>query len=362
MITLFAATGYTGRLVAHQLTKLELPGGSIRLAGRSIEKLERLSKELPYQAKLVVADAEDPNTLPVLFKDTKVLINCAGPFTDLGNPVVAMAAMHGTHYLDTTNELGFVHSMRSYNQLALNNQAVIVPACGFEVALADCAAALLAQEIKSPLASIDVIYALSGGNSSLGSRRSAIRSLGTSWLAFRGGEWIRAVPCTRTRWVTLPKGERAALSFPSSEITTLPGHLLTEEINTWLVISRRSRHWAKIVLPIFAGMARSPIASWMAAVSSWIVKPPEAGLRTEDSWLVQIEAVSHSATRTVTITGKGVYEITAKIAAYAAMKLLEGNHKQFGVLPPSAVLDPQGFLEHAINHWDCQITPPTNPI
>jgi short subunit dehydrogenase-like uncharacterized protein len=360
MITLFGATGYTGSLVAHQLANLELPDGNIRLAGRSLKKLEQLSEQLSYQAKLVAADAEDPDTLPALFKDTKVLINCAGPFTDLGSPVVAMAAMHGTHYVDTTNELGFVHSMRGYNKLAVNNQAAIVPACGFEVALADCAAALLAREIKSRLDSIDVIYALSGGNSSQGSRLSAIRSLGTSWLAFRGGEWVRAVPCTRTRWVSLPKGERAALSFPSSETATIPGHLLTDEVNTWLVISRRARHWAKIVLPFFAGMARRPVASWMGAISSWLVKPPQSGLRSQDSWLIQIEAASHSTSRTVTITGKGVYEITAKIAAYAAMKLLEGGLKRFGVLPPSAILDPQTFLQHVIDHWDCQITPPFN--
>ena len=245
MITLFGATGYTGRLVAHELKSLGLPPKSIRLAGRSPEKLLRLAGLLDYPVELVTADATKPGSLPALFKDTRVLINCAGPFTDLGEPVVSLAAMHGCHYLDTTNELGFVHRMRSYRQLAINNRAAIVPACGFEVALADCAASLLAKQIESPMTSIDVIYALSGGNSSLGSRKSAIRSLGTSWLAFRNGEWTSAVPCTRTRWVSLPQGLRTAISFPSSEISILPTHIRTDQVDPWLVISRRSGYWRR---------------------------------------------------------------------------------------------------------------------
>jgi short subunit dehydrogenase-like uncharacterized protein len=358
MITLFGATGYTGRLITDELKSLGLPPKSIRLAGRSPEKLVKLANSLDYPVELVAADATQPASLPALFKDTRVLINCAGPFTDLGEPVVALAAMHGCHYVDTTNELGFVHRMRSYRQLAINNQAAIIPACGFEIALADCTASLMGQQIESPLTSLDVIYALSGGNSSLGSRKSAIRSLGTSWLAFRNGEWASAVPCTRTRWVSLPQGLRAAISFPSSEISTVPTHTLTDQVNTWLVISRRSRHWAKTVIPMFAWLARSPLASIIAEISTRITKPPEADLRTEDRWLIQIEATSQTGGRTYTLTGKGVYEMTAKIAVYTAARLLEPGPTKFGVLSPSAVLEPRVFMDHAVHQWGCQIDPP----
>lgn len=358
MITLFGATGYTGRLVARELASLNLPPKSIRLAGRSPEKLVSLAKTLGYQAELVAADAAQPATLPALFKNARVLINCAGPFTDLGEPVVALAAMYGCHYLDTTNELGFVHRMRSYRQLAINNQAAIVPACGFEIALSDCAAALLDSQIEPPLTSLDVTYALSGGNSSLGTRQSAIRSLGTSWLAFRGGEWTRAVPCTQTRWVSLPRGIRAAVSFPSSEISTLPTHVITDRVTTWLVISRRARYWAGFVLPLFAWLARSPMAALMTAISARITPPPEADLRTDDRWLIQIEASSQAGGRTMTLAGTGVYEMTARIAAYTAARLLDPHFSKSGVLAPSEVLDPVVFLNHAVSEWGCQIEPP----
>ena len=357
MITLFGATGYTGSLTARQLAALNLPAGSIRLAGRSLEKLQQLAGELPYVPDLIAADAAEPSSLPALFKDTRVLINCAGPFTDLGEPVVALAAMHGVHYLDTTNELGFVHRMRGYHQLASSNQAAIIPACGFEVALADCAAAFLAQKMDGPITSIDVIYALSGGNSSRGTRLSAIRSLGTSWLAYRGGGWVSAVPCTTTRTVRLPKGNRTALSFPSSEIATIPSHLELDQVDTWMVVSRAASRWIKFVLPAFAWLARTPLAPLMGEISARVVKPPAANLRSEDQWLIQVEAVSPAGESSITLTGKGVYDLTAKIVVYAADLLLSADPNHYGVLSPSAVLDPRGLLQYGVDHWDFEITP-----
>jgi hypothetical protein len=215
--------------------------------------------------------------------------------------------------------------------------------------------------MELPLESVEIIYALSGGNSSLGTRRSAIRSLGTSWLAYRGGEWRSAVPCTRTRWVDLPRGRRTAISFPSSEIATIPTHLQTKSVDTWLVISRSARAWARFLLPVFAGLARSPMAALMASISARITKPPDSNLRTEDRWLVQIELISEQKDAKMVITGKGVYELTAKIAVYHAGRLLAPDLATFGVLPPSAVLQPGSFLTHAVQAWQCKVDPPINP-
>ena len=236
MITLLGATGYTGRLVARALTQIEIPGQPeglhLRLAGRSPERLARLAASLPGSPSWQVADVTQPATLPSLFRGSRVLVNCAGPFTDLGEPIVAQAALNGVHTLDTANELGYVYQMRSYHILAHQGGAAIVPACGFEVALADCAAAVLAAEMPpSPelplgpagavsqpsgrepvLDEISIVYDIRGRGSSIGSRRSALRSLATSWLGYRGGQWGRALPGQESRRNQLPTGRRAAIS------------------------------------------------------------------------------------------------------------------------------------------------------
>ena len=54
LITLFGATGYTGQLVAAALSREGLP---YRIAGRSAEKLSRLSAALPNHPQWSTADA-----------------------------------------------------------------------------------------------------------------------------------------------------------------------------------------------------------------------------------------------------------------------------------------------------------------
>ena len=132
--------------MAGELARMALPGGGLRLAGRSEEALKRLAGNLPNRTRWITADVNDPKSIRALCKGSKVLVNCVGPFTDMGEQVAAQAALHGVHYLDTTNELGYVHRMQSYDHMAKQHGAAMVPACAFEVALADCMAAQMAAQ------------------------------------------------------------------------------------------------------------------------------------------------------------------------------------------------------------------------
>lgn len=356
MLTLYGATGYTGRLIAAALKELDLPIGSIRLAGRSAGKLEALAKTLPYRPEWAAAEAGNPKSLKAMMKGSRVVISAVGPFTDLGEPLVALAAASGVHYLDTTNELGFVHRMWGYDELAKKTGAAICPAFGFEVALADCAAARLAGKFEGGLGRLDVIYALSGGGSSLGTRKSAVRSLGTSWLGYREGNWVRQVPCSHTRRVALPRGERLALAFPSSEITAAPRHIEVGEVGTWMAIRRRAGGWAPWVVPAFACMARGPAGRLIAGASAFVARPNHGdGIRREAPFLIQVEARQGNTSRQVRISGRGVYEVTAKAIAYAAGRMLAPDYTRAGVLAPAQAVEPGAFLQHAAQAWGLEV-------
>lgn len=360
MITLFGATGYTGRLVAGALARQGTP---FRLAGRSPEKLSNLADSLPVTPSWVVADATQPDTLPTLFQDTEVLVNCAGPFSDLGEPVVAHAAVSGIHYLDTSNELGYVYRMRGYDELARRCGAAIVPACGFEVALADCAAAVLAarmeagttEEVTLPLDEISIVYDIGGKGSSLGTRRSAVRSLATSWLTYEEGSWRYAIPCRTVRRFQLLGGLCPALSFPSSEISTVPGHVSVRMVTTWLTISWHARFWAPRLMPIFAWLAQGPVGWLVETIITSFFPPPEIGLRSQAPFLIKVEARRGNVSQALTITGQGVYDLTAEIIAFAAGELTQPGYSRAGVLPPAAAFDPQTLLDQAISHWRVRI-------
>src|SRR5581483_3458458 len=76
MITLLAATGFTGQLIARALHRSGLP---LRLAARSEAKLRELAAQVG-DPPIVVADLMQPETLGAAFDETKVLITCAGEF------------------------------------------------------------------------------------------------------------------------------------------------------------------------------------------------------------------------------------------------------------------------------------------
>ena len=375
MITLFGATGYTGRLVARALARLqslELPEGiHFRLAGRSPEKLARLAGSLPGSPSWLVADATCTATLPPLFEGSRVLVNCAGPFTDLGEPVAAQAALNGVHYLDITNELGYVYAMQSYDALARQNGAALVPACGFEVALADCAVAMLAASAPPPsgadlpingvisqptgsqphLDEVVVVYDIRGRGSSFGSRRSALRALATSWLGYRNGSWCRAVPGRAGGRILLPGGPRPIISFPSSEIVTVPHHLPVRQVTTWLAASWHAPFWAPVLLPIFAWLAQGVAGRLVEAAISRLFAPPETGMRSDAPFAIRVTAWQGTASQSLTLTGKGVYDLTAEIAAYAAGRMARPGYDRAGVLPPAAALDPRSLLDTATADW-----------
>jgi short subunit dehydrogenase-like uncharacterized protein len=359
MLTLFGATGYTGRLIARALTRANLP---FRLAGRSADRLARLSESLPSKPAWLVADATRPETLIGLCRGTRVLINCAGPFTDLGEPVVTHAALAGVHYLDTTNELGFVYHSRSYDALARKSGAAIVPACGFEVALADCAAAVLAAQLLGTAAvktldEIRVTYALSGRGTSLGTRRSAVRAVATSWMGYEDGKWISLAPGAHRRQVTLPGGQRPALSFPSCEIVTIPSHVPVRAVSTWMTITPFAYGWAPVLVPLFARLAAGPVGALTLALISRVALPPETGLRSQVPFVIKVEAKGEAGRAGLVLAGHGVYDLTAELVAYAAAQMLDPGYGRSGVLAPAVALDAQALLDQAAAQWQVPLEP-----
>jgi short subunit dehydrogenase-like uncharacterized protein len=356
VITLFGATGYTGRLVAHALARQRLP---FRMAGRLPQKLAHLAAALPSSPPWLVADAMQPETLPALLDNTRVLVNCAGPFTDLGEQVVAAAALSGVHYLDISNELGYVYGLRSYDALACGSGAAIVPACGFEVALADCAAAVLYPPAGSkPAGGFDetsVVYDIEGRGTSIGTRRSAVRALATSWLGYQKGQWVQEIPGRRTKRFQLPGGPRHALSFPSSEIATLPTHLQVDQVTTWMTISPGARFWAPALVPLFAWLARGPVGRLVETIISQTFPPPRNAMRSDAPFTIRVEIGHGGARQVMTLTGKGVYDLTAEIVAYAAGQMAQPDYDHSGVLAPAAALDPQALLDRAVAEWGVTI-------
>lgn len=146
-LVLYGATGFVGSLTAAYLAEHAPAGLRWALAGRDLERLERLRGELaarfPQRAALAAlplcaADARDTRALRELADSTRVLATTVGPYVTYGEELVAACAAAGTDYADLTGEPEFVdRSYVRHDARARETGARLVHGCGFDSVPAD---------------------------------------------------------------------------------------------------------------------------------------------------------------------------------------------------------------------------------
>lgn len=348
-VVVVGATGYTGHLVSAELARA---GGPFVLAGRDRSRAERLVADVGGGAQAAVVDVTDRASLDRLIRPGDAVINCAGPFSELGEPVVARSVEAGASYVDTTGEQPWMRTMRDrYHDAARSAGVAVVNGMAFEWALGDCAAAVLAGRLRGTdgdaghgLRRLDVIYAWGGTASSRGTRRTAIRILGTRAWELESGRWRRRAPGSRRRRFQLGGRERWGITFGAGEVVTVPRWSSAETVRGWLVMSRRNALLARLVspaLPVLGPLLR-PVLEPLATRAG----DPTPEQRRGSGFTIRLEAEAADGSRgALEVRGVDPYGLTAAIAVAGARRTLEPDPPA-GVLAPSQLVDPAGLLEN----------------
>ncbi len=347
-IVVIGATGYTGRLVARELAAGETP---FLLSGRDPERLARLAAEVGG-AETQLADVTEPASLRRLLRPGDAVINCAGPFTDLGEPVVRTCTEVGAHYLDTTGEQRFMKLLFDrYDAPAREAGVVVIPSMAFDYAPGDCAAAVAAEGLEQPLRSVDVTYLWRGGpaGASRGTRRSILRIISRPGYAYERGTWRLEAVARKQRQIRLPDGTvRAGVSFPAGEVVMVPHHLQVRQVRGWGVIGRRMAPLAAALSPALPPLMRLtlPVADWVLDRTREGPSPEE---RRRSEFLILAEAVgANGEGRRVQVRGRDPYGLTAAITVHGALRVLERAQdpdRIGGTLAPAQLLEPRTFLD-----------------
>ena len=138
---IYGATGYTGRLVAHEAKR---QGLAPILAGRS-ETVAALAAELGLPS--LVFSLSDVAATRRALDGVSVVAHCAGPFAATSAPMIDACLLARAHYVDITGEIDvFVAAQRRHNE-AQAAGIVVCPGVGFDVIPTDCVAACLIEAL-----------------------------------------------------------------------------------------------------------------------------------------------------------------------------------------------------------------------
>jgi len=345
-ISVLGATGYTGRLIVRELRRRRI---AVLAAGRNPEKLQRLAVEMGG-IETLEADVGDHAALDRLAARSRVIINTAGPFIDYGEPVVRAAISNGVHYLDTTGEQPFMKAMLAHDAWAREQGVAVVSAQAFEVAVADCAAAVGAQGFDD-VAAVQVTY-VAPFHASQGTQRTMLRMLQSSGYAYIGGKWVEEAPAKVPRQVEFPApvGRVTALSFPSAEVITIPRHLSVRAVRTFISVPPITARLLSATVPAVRAAIRTPLAH---LVNYWLgggTGGPDEQTRAQDAFHIAVDVRGvcggRARQRRVLVRGHDPYGLTAVIAAQAAVLMCREGYDRSGVLPPAAAFEPRPFLDY----------------
>ena len=161
-IVIFGATGFTGELCAKFMSEKysDIP---IAIAGRSLEKLEKIKNKHGLPFPIIVADAFDVNALEKMCKDTEVVLSTAGPYHKYGSDLLGACVKNGCHYVDITGESFWIKDMiEKHHEEASNKGVRIINACGFDSAPSDLGVFYAVNQVAGSVKSVQCFQAWKG--------------------------------------------------------------------------------------------------------------------------------------------------------------------------------------------------------
>ncbi|KAK2159350.1 hypothetical protein LSH36_154g03041 [Paralvinella palmiformis] len=209
----FGASGFTGQFVVEEIARTQDEEGKLNwaIAGRSMSKLQNVLKEATKHTgkdlenlDIIIADVTSENSLHEMCKQTKVILNCVGPYQLYGDPVVKACIENKTHHIDISGEPLFLENTQLvYDGKAKEAGIYVLECCGFDSIPSDMGIVFLKNQFKGDLSHVEgymvFIYDTLTSNLNAGTWKSAVYS-------YSNADKCKAV-CKQLKKEPLPKGK-----------------------------------------------------------------------------------------------------------------------------------------------------------
>jgi short subunit dehydrogenase-like uncharacterized protein len=319
-VAVFGASGHTGRFVVAELARrgfrpIAIGRDSSRMAAAGFQ-------DRGMEAR--TGNVEDPASLDRALEGTAAVINCAGPFLDTAEPLVAAALRARVHYLDVTAEQASALAIfERFGAPARDARIVVVPAMGFYGGLGDLLATAAMGDWASAV-EIRIGIALDSWRPTLGTRLTGQRNTATRLVIAEGRLTPFDNPAPTTSWsFPEPFGVQDTMELPFTETIVIGRHLRVENLHTYLNMT--------------------PLRDLRDSTTP----PPEAADesgRSAQTFMVDVMVRNEMDTRRAIGRGRDIYAFTAPLVVEAAQRILEGDAKGVGVLAPGEMFDATNFL------------------
>lgn len=226
MWMIYGANGYSGRLIAFDAKRR---GHSPILAGRNRHEVKKManSMSLSFQ-NFSLEDRID--WIAEKLKGVDVLLNCAGPFSQTHERLLAACLKSGTHYLDITGELDVFENIFAFDEQAKLNNICLIPGVGFDVVPTDALSLHLKE--KHPTADQLELYIEPKGGLSPGTIKTLLEGFGKSSRIRKNGHLSELEDFKVKNWgglkraVPISFGDLSS-AFRSTEIPNIQTYLIT---------------------------------------------------------------------------------------------------------------------------------------
>ncbi|UED84674.1 saccharopine dehydrogenase NADP-binding domain-containing protein [Streptomyces profundus] len=328
-VTVFGASGHTGRFVVAELRRR---GFVPVLSGRDPGKLRAIGAGLDVRP----ATVDDPAALDLALAGAAAVVNCAGPFATTAAPLVEAALRAGVPYVDVAAEIeANVDTFTHFADRAREAGTVVLPAMAFYGGLGDL---LVTAALDGGTAAdeVHVAYGLSGWQPTPGTRAAGAvshdRRAGRR-VRYTGGRltYHDDAPSPALSWpFPEPLGERPVLrEFSMADLVTVPSHLAVPEVTTYMTVAAATE--------LAAGAAES------------------AAERTAETFLVHALVRAGGVERRAVARGQDIYAVTAPLAVEAVHRILTGRTRTVGVASAGALFDAAGFLRSLAPRLDFEL-------
>ena len=205
-----------------------------------------------------------------------------------------------------------------------------------------------------PLDEIAVSYVFDDLALSAGSQRSLFGGVGSRVLVWRRDRWEAGRNGDHRRVNAGPAlgGERDAIGYAGGEVITVPRHIATNLVTTYVSTTRSAG--ASTALRLLARALPFVPRSAGALLAPYAAPDTDYG---KTAFAIVAQARRGFSAAQVTVRGRDLYRTTAAIAAWSARQLVARPTGPIGMRAPSEVFRAQSALKELAREADLVLEP-----